>query len=72
MTDNGRVGRISLDTEDFDSFAKELAALCLNPDYLARNFHEMRSYMKEFFDYEHLAVRLQMLVQLQSLKRSHS
>ncbi len=72
MTDNGRVGRISLDMEDFDSFAKELAAVCLDPDYLTRNFHEMQAYMKEFFDYEHLAVRLQMLVEVQSLKRSHS
>ena len=37
MTDNGRVGRISPDIEDFDGFARELAAVCLDPAYLARN-----------------------------------
>lgn len=72
MTDNGRVGRISPDIEDFDGFANELAALCCDPAYLARNFHEMRTYIKEFFDYERLAGRLQMLVELQSLKRRPS
>lgn len=69
MTDNCRVGRISPDIEDFEGFANELAALCLDPDYLARNFHEMRTYIKEFFDYERLAGRLQMLIELQTLKR---
>ncbi len=69
MTDNGRVGRISPDIEDFDGFAKELSSLCLDPDYLAHNFHEMRTYIKEFFDYERLARRLQMLIELQLLKR---
>lgn len=72
MTDNGRVGRISPDIEDFDGFAKELAAVCCDPDYLARNFHEMRTYIKEYFDYEQLAFRLRMLVELQSLKRRQS
>lgn len=69
MTDNGRVGRISWDLEDFDSFSRELLSLCQNPDYLARNFHEMRTYIREFFDYERLAGRLQVLAELQSLKR---
>ena len=72
MTDNGRVGRISPDTEDIDGFAKELISLCLDPDYLARNFHDMRTYMHEFFDYERLAGRLQILVELHSLKRRPS
>lgn len=72
MTDNGRVGRISPDTEDFEGFARELCALCCDPAYLARNFHEMRTYMKEFFDYERLAGRLQVLVELQALKRRQS
>lgn len=72
MTDNGRVGRISSDIEDFDGFAKELAAVCCDPDYLARNFYEMRTYIKEYFDYEQLAFRLRMLVELQSLKRRQS
>lgn len=72
MTDNGRVGRISPNIEDFDGFAKELASVCLDPDYLACNFHEMRTYIKEFFDYERLADRLHMLVELQSLKRRPS
>lgn len=72
MTDNGRVGRVSPDAEDFDGFSRELAALCLDSDYLARNFHEMRTYMQEFFDYERLADRLQMLVELQALKRRQS
>lgn len=72
MTDGGRVGRISPDIEDFDGFAKELVSLCLDPDYLARNFHDMRTYMKEYFDYERLAGRLQMLAELQSLKRRQS
>lgn len=69
MTDNGRVGRISEDTEDFEGFSKELLALCRDPDYLARNFQDMRTYMKEFFDYERLADRLRVLVDLQTLKR---
>lgn len=72
MTDNGRVGRISPDIEDFDGFAKELAAVCCDPDYLARNFYEIRTYIKEYFDYEQLAFRLRMLVELQSLKRRQS
>lgn len=72
MTDGGRVGRISPDMEDFDSFAGELSALCLDPDYLARNFHDMRAYIREYFDYDQLAARLQMLVELQSLKRRQS
>lgn len=69
MTDNGRVGRISPNPEDFEGFAKELTALCQNPDYLAYNFHDMRTYMKEFFDYERLADRLRMLVEIQEIKR---
>lgn len=69
MTDDGRVGRISPGIEDIEGFAKELTALCRDPDYLARNFHDMQIYMKEFFDYERLAKRLQVLVELQSLKR---
>lgn len=72
MTDNGRVGRISPDMEDFESFAGELTAICLDPDYLARNFHEMRAYISEYFDYEHLAIRIQILVELQLLKRRPS
>lgn len=72
MTDNGRVGRVSPNLEDFDGFAKELTALCLDPGYLARNFHDMRAYMREFFDYERLAGRLQVLVELQALKRRQS
>lgn len=72
MTDNGRVGRISPDTEDIEGFAKELTALCNDPVYLARNFHEMRTYIREFFDYERLAGRLQVLTELQSLKRRQS
>ena len=72
MTDNGRVGRISPDTEDINGFAERLAELCCDSAYLARNFHEMRTYMKEFFDYERLAGRLQMLVELQALKRRQS
>lgn len=72
MTDNGRVGRISSDIEDFEGFAKELSALCCDPAYLARNFHEIRTYIKEFFDYERLASRLRMLVELQALKRRPS
>lgn len=69
MTDNGRVGRICQSAEDFDAFSRNLLALCNDPDYLARNFHEMRTYMKDFFDYERLAVRLRILVELQALKR---
>ena len=72
MTDNGRVGRVSPNLEDFDGFAKELTTLCLDPGYLARNFHDMRTYMREFFDYERLAGRLQVLVELQTLKRRQS
>lgn len=72
MTDDGRVGRISPGTEDIDGFAKELTALCRDPDYLARNFHDMRAYMREFFDYERLASRLHILVDLQRLKRRQS
>ena len=72
MTDNGRVGRISPNTEDIDGFAKELTALCRDPEYLARNFHDMRTYMREFFDYERLAKRLHVLVDLQHIKRRQS
>lgn len=72
MTDDGRVGRISPGTEDIDGFAKELTALCRDPDYLTRNFHDMRAYMREFFDYERLASRLHILVDLQRLKRRQS
>lgn len=69
MTDNGRVGKICRSTEDFDEFSKNLLSLCNNPDYLARNFHDMRAYLKEYFDYERLAGRLQILTELQALKR---
>ena len=69
MTDNGRVGRISPNIEDIEGFSKELLALCQDPDYLARNFEDMRMYIKEFFDYERLADRLRVLINLQSLKR---
>lgn len=72
MTDNGRVGRISVGTEDFDAFAKELTALCQNPVYLAHNFEAMRTYIKEFFDYERLADRFRILVDLQMQKRRPS
>lgn len=72
MTDNGRVGRVSPDIEDFDGFARELSVLCNDPAYLARNFHDMRTYIKEYFDYERLASRLQMLIELQALKRRPS
>lgn len=72
MTDNGRVGRVVSGSEDFDGFAKELTALCLNPDYLARNFHEMRTYMREYFNYERLAERLHVLADLQLLRRRSS
>ena len=72
MTDNGRVGRISPNIEDIDGFAKELTTLCRDPDYLARNFHDMRTYMHEFFDYERLAGRLRILVDLQHIKRRQS
>lgn len=72
MTDNGRVGRISPDTEDFNGFAKELTALCRDSDFLARNFHDMRAYMREFFDYERLARRLHVLIDLQQIKRRQS
>lgn len=72
MTDYGHVGKVSPDTEDFEGFSRELTALCQNPSYLARNFQNMRTYMREFFDYERLAVRLQILVELQSLKRRQS
>ncbi|MDE6404916.1 MAG: glycosyltransferase family 4 protein [Lachnospiraceae bacterium] len=72
MTDFGRVGRIVPDTEDFEGFSRALVSLCNNPDYLARNFHDMRAYMREFFDYERLAQRLHVLLELQSLKRRPS
>lgn len=69
MTDFGRVGRVCPDTEDFEGFSKELLALCQNPGYLARNFHNMRAYMQDFFDYEKLAGRLQALIEVQALKK---
>lgn len=69
MTDYGRVGRVSQDVEDFEGFSKQLLSLCQDPDYLARNFHDMRTYMHEFFDYERLAERLHVLVELQRMKR---
>ncbi|MDE5939960.1 MAG: glycosyltransferase family 4 protein [Lachnospiraceae bacterium] len=72
MTDFGRVGRIVPDTEDFEGFSRALVSLCNNPDYLAHNFHDMRAYMREFFDYERLAERLHVLLELQSLKRRPS
>ncbi len=72
MTDEGRVGRISWNTEDCEGFSGELLSLCRDSEYLARNFQEMRTYMREFFDYERLAERLRILVELQSLKRRQS
>lgn len=69
MTDNGRVGRISWDIENARDFSRELTALCQDPDYLNRNFQDMRSYMREFFDYERLADRLYALVEIQARKR---
>lgn len=72
MTDNGRVGRISPDTEDVKGFSRELLSLCQDSDYLARNFHEIRTYMQSYFDYERLAGRLQILVGLHALKRRPS
>lgn len=72
MTDNGRVGRISPDPEDVKGFSKELLSLCQDTGYLARNFHEIRSYMRAYFDYERLAGRLRSLVGLQSVKRRRS
>ncbi|MDE5716411.1 MAG: glycosyltransferase family 4 protein [Lachnospiraceae bacterium] len=72
MTDNGRLGRVSPHMEDVESFSGELLTLCQDSDYLARNFHDMRTYMREFFDYERLADRLRILVELQAFKRRHS
>lgn len=72
MTNDGQVGRIVTDTEDVHGFSRELTALCQDSDYLARNFHDMRAYMKEFFDYERLAYRLQALTDVQALKRRQS
>ncbi len=69
MTDCGRVGRVSPDVEDFEGFSRQLLALCQDPAYLARNFHDMRAYMQEFFDYERLAQRLHVLVDVQQIKR---
>lgn len=69
MTDEGRVGRICPDTEDFEGFSELLLSLCQNPGYLAHNFHEIRKYMQEFFDYERIAGRLRILIDLQSQKR---
>lgn len=68
MTDDGRVGRICWDTEDTEAFAKELLALCRDQAYLEKNFYEMRTYMREFFDYERIAERLHLLIDLQSQK----
>lgn len=72
MTDNGRLGRISWNVEDVEGFSRKLLSLCQDQDYLAGNFHEMRTYIREFFDYERLAGRLQVLVELQALKRRPS
>lgn len=72
MTDFERVGRIVPDTEDFEGFSNALVSLCNDPDYLAHNFQEMRTYMQEFFNYERLAERLSVLIHLQSLKRRPS
>lgn len=72
MTDHGRVGRICPDSEDCVAFSRELISLCQDSDYLARNFQDMRTYMREFFDYERLAHRLQILIELQALKRRMS
>ncbi len=70
MTDCGRVGRICADAEDIEGFSKELLALCRDSDYLARNFHDMRAYIRECFDYERLAGRLRLLIDLQALKNN--
>lgn len=69
MTDFGRVGRVVPDTEDIEGFSKALLSLCNDPGYLNRNFYEMRTYIKEYFDYERLAKRLHILLELQFLKR---
>lgn len=72
MTDNGRVGRISPNTADVKGFSGELLSLCQDADYLACNFHEIRTYMRAYFDYERLADRLRSLVGLQEMKRRRS
>lgn len=72
MTDFGRVGRVVPDTEDVEGFSKALLSVCNDPDYLNRNFYEMRTYIKKFFDYEQLAERLHVLFELQFSKRRPS
>ncbi|MCM1143507.1 MAG: glycosyltransferase family 4 protein [Blautia sp.] len=61
ITDNGRVGRVVDTLCDIKTYAGALSRLCADRQFLADNFHEIRSYVKEYFDYDRVAERLRLL-----------
>lgn len=64
MTDNGRVGRIVDNFDDVKVYSKALLELCSDQTYLERNFYAIRKYVDEYFNYDRIAERLNMLFQL--------
>ncbi len=64
MTDNGRLGRIVDDFKDIPTYARALSGLCEDKAYLERNFYDMRTYIEEYFNDDHIAERLHILFEL--------
>lgn len=72
MTDNGRLGRIVDAFGDIPAYAKALSELCADKAYLERNFYDMRTYIEEYFNDDHIAERLHILFELTDNGRNGS
>lgn len=64
MTDEGRLGKIVETFDDIPAYAKALSGLCADKEYLERNFYNIRKYIDEYFNYDHIAERLHILFEL--------
>ncbi|RKI82908.1 glycosyltransferase [bacterium 0.1xD8-71] len=63
MTDQERLGRIVKDPDDIHAYAQALSALCADQVYLEHNFTAVRDYIRHYFDYDHIARRLGLLIE---------
>lgn len=72
MTDYGRLGKVVDSFDDIPAYSKALSELCEDKAYLERNFYDMKKYIEEYFDYDHIAERLHILFELRCGDRSRS
>lgn len=63
MTDHERLGRIVKDSENIPAYAQALSALCADQVYLEQNFTAIREYIHHYFDYDHIAERLRLIIE---------